>query len=76
MQNVDAYILSFNILTMSVPDSEGYLKKRVDQIQIGNLYFYCSQCLIKTYISNLVHTTRFCNNHHQVRSKSKYCKAK
>ena len=27
-----------------------------------------NSCLIKTYISNLVRTTRFWNNHHQIRS--------
>jgi len=30
----------------------------------------------KTWISNLVRTTRFCDNLHQVSSKSKYLKAK
>ena len=32
--------------------------------------------VIKTYISNLVRTTRFWNNLHQVRSESKDWKAK
>jgi len=31
---------------------------------------------MKTYISNLVHTARFWNNLHQVRSKPKYFKGK
>ena len=33
-------------------------------------------CIIKTLISNIVGTTRFWNNLYQVRSKSKYWKAK
>jgi len=32
--------------------------------------------IVKTKISNLVRTTHFWNNRHQVRSKSKYWKAR